>query len=187
MKKYIALICIVAMLFLMTGCISGEIVKANDFLTNVKVLRYVSAEEEGGELVWNGTDRDENGNPIPVPTVDEMMGTEMRMDNYMKIQFNIKGDPDAVITAIKFNVVADREGMLRITIRDNLDLTKEPLFVKVFNLEANKGDGFVLAGLELTTKSKCLYIGNEPPLDNIKDYDGYKMKWKIKDLELVTA
>lgn len=180
-------ILIVSVIFCLTGCISGKIVLPSDHLTNVSVLRYVTAEKEDGEIVWNGTDKDENGNKIPVPTVEEMTNKSMRMDNYMKIQFDIKGKKDTLITAVKFNIVADRDCLLRIVIRDNVNLASEPLYVKTFSLKANIGDGFVVAGLSLTPKSKCLYIGNEPPIDNLKDYDGYKAKWHIKDLQIIRS
>lgn len=188
MKRIIILCCIVIIVCCsLTGCISGEIAEANDYLSNVSVLRYVSAEQSDGEIIWNGSNYDEDGNPLPVPTVEEMMSSTMRMDNYMKIQFSITGDSNKAITAIKFNVVSDRAGTIRLVVRDNLDLAREPLFAKVFNLNENEGAGFILAGLELTTQSECLYIGNEPETQDIKDYDGYKMKWKIKDLEIVIA
>lgn len=79
MKKLISLFSLIVVLALiLTGCISGKIVKASDYLANVKVLRYVSAEKgEDDELVWSGTSLDENGDPIPVPTVEEMMGSSM--------------------------------------------------------------------------------------------------------------
>ena len=86
-----------------------------------------------------------------------------------------------------FMTYEDNKFMYRPLAKESYDLAREPLFAKVFNLNENEGAGFILAGLELTTQSECLYIGNEPETQDIKDYDGYKMKWKIKDLEIVIA
>lgn len=171
--------------FVFGGCISGELAKPEDYLEGVNVLRYVTAESSDGEIVWNGSSLDENGEPIPVPSLDEMKGNTMFFDNYMKIQLGYSGGTQKVITAIKFNIVSDRDGVLRIVIRNNANVADEPIFVKTFNLKANEGDGFVLAGINLSAENECLYIGNEPPAENIKDYEGYRMKWKIKDLQIV--
>lgn len=185
-NKLLRIVILFLMTTLMSGCIAGTIARPSEYFTDVKALRYLAKEKEDGEIEWGDTDKDESGNLLPIPSMGEIEGNGMSMDNYIMLSLQRKNDKETVV-ALSFNIVADRAGTIRIVLRDTDDLKEEPIFVKTFNLDSFESGGFILAGIELTSKSKCLYIGNEPPESNIKDYDGYEMKWKIKDFQIVLA